>query len=78
MQYIRQTPHCDSKILHAPGDCEYCDKQPEWQELRQLWGIGFTGHSDEEGNVTPCPSELVRPLSVINRWPGNVAHPKQK
>ncbi len=37
-------PHCDQRILHAPGECEYCDGHPEWQALRQSWGIAFTGH----------------------------------
>lgn len=41
---IRQFPHCDARILHAPGECEYCDLHPEWQELRKMWGIAFTGH----------------------------------
>ena len=41
---IRQFPHCDARILHAPGECEYCDLHPEWQELRKVWGIAFTGH----------------------------------
>jgi len=37
-------PHCDSRVLHAPGECEFCDQRPEWQALRQAWGIAFTGH----------------------------------
>lgn len=43
MELIRQFPHCDQRILHAPGECQYCDMHPEWQELRQAWGIAFTG-----------------------------------
>jgi hypothetical protein len=42
---ITQFPHCDPRILHGPHDrCEYCDRHPEWQALRQAWGIAFTGH----------------------------------
>lgn len=37
-------PHCDSRILHRAGECEYCDAHPEWQALRVAWGIAFTGH----------------------------------
>lgn len=51
-----QFPHCDARVLHAPGECEYCDRHADWQELRQAWGIAFTGHSpnpvsanDDEG-----------------------------
>ena len=41
---IAQFPHCDQRILHAPGECEHCDGHAEWQELRKAWGIAFTGH----------------------------------
>lgn len=37
-------PHCDQRILHSPGECEFCDMNPEWQQLRKAWGIAFTGH----------------------------------
>lgn len=60
-------PHCDSKVLHAPGKCEFCDKYPEAQ--RMLDKINFTGESDPD--KTPCPSTLRRPLETINQWPGN-------
>lgn len=62
-------PHCDSSVLHAPGECRYCDEVPEWQQYRTLARINFTGH-DEEG-YAPCPSTYFRPLEKINRWPGN-------
>lgn len=37
-------PHCDQRILHTKGECRYCDGYPEWQKLREVWGIAFTGH----------------------------------
>lgn len=40
---LTRFPHCDARILHAPGTCEYCDQVPEWQLLRRAWGIAFTG-----------------------------------
>lgn len=46
---IAQFPHCDSRILHAPGECEFCDRRSEWQELREAWGIAFTGHQPRAG-----------------------------
>jgi hypothetical protein len=70
-------------VLHAPGECEYCDAHPEWQELREAWGIAYTGHSyeimhekdwegkDRERILVPCPAELERPLEVINEWSRN-------
>lgn len=42
-------PHCDSRVLHEPSECEYCDGHPEWQALRKAWGIAFTGHPPRAG-----------------------------
>lgn len=67
-------PHCDSRVLHAPGECEYCDKYPEWQRAREMWGIAFTGHRPEDGEL-PCPSEVQRDLDTINAWHGNRPSP---
>ncbi len=66
-------PHCDPRVLHAPGECEFCDMRPEWQELRQSWGINFTGKNDPE--KVQCPAEKARGIDSINRWGGN--RPKQ-
>jgi hypothetical protein len=71
-------PHCDPRILHKPGECQFCDKQPEWQSLRRAWGVNFTGHHDgmnEYGMAfVSCPSEVIRPLERINQWDGNVPY----
>jgi len=70
-------PHCDQAVLHAPGDCRYCDAHPDWQHLRQLWGIAFTGHPPRVDadrpwlSEVPCPSDARRPGGVNQRWPGN-------
>ena len=84
MRHIQQFPHCDPRILHAPEDgCRWCNMHPEWQELRKVWGIAFTGHSfdkqgnpftDEQGNVVlPCPAQYNRGMTSVNGWHGNVA-----
>jgi hypothetical protein len=75
MNHIKQFPHCDSRVLHAPGKCQFCDMHPEWQELREMWGISFTGEY-QHGKMM-CPSEVSRDLDVIERWPGNRAYPKK-
>jgi hypothetical protein len=68
---MMQFPHCDAKVLHAPEDgCTYCNGHPDWQELRTIWGINFTGHS--EPGFIKCPAEQGRPLEIIERWHGNV------
>lgn len=65
-----QYPHCDPRILHDPEDeCEVCDQHPEWQELRKMWKINFTGKRVPDFII--CPSELERPLDTINAWPNN-------
>lgn len=69
---IRQYPHCDSRILHTPGACQYCDRLPDWQELRTMWGINFTG--EKVKGRSKCPAEKARSLKTINRWYGNVPH----
>lgn len=63
-------PHCDQRVLHPPGECEYCDAYPEWQALRQTWGVAFTGQEPRLDQVQ-CPSTVVRTIDVINMWPGN-------
>jgi hypothetical protein len=75
-------PHCDQAVLHAPGECRFCDDCPEWQALRVLWGIAFTGHVPQELNVPkyrqlPCPSDFRRPGGINQVWPGNWPQPEQ-
>ena len=69
MNYKAPFPHCDSNVLHAPSECEYCDHYPEEQENRIKNNINFTGHGND-------PATDVRPLTTIYRWAGNV--PKSK
>lgn len=66
-------PHCDQRILHAPGECEFCDEQPNWQELRIKWGIAFTGY-EPEGKELPCPADHARG-DTNKLWGGNQAKP---
>lgn len=72
--YIKQFPHCDQRILHAPKECEHCDGHPEWQELRVAWGVAFTGY-EPEGTELPCPADSARGNNHT-KWGGNIAKPK--
>lgn len=68
-------PHCDARILHAPGECWACDLYPDWQALRVKWGIAFTGHQPKDEvlrvdqreepvavrRMLPCPADFNRP-----------------
>jgi hypothetical protein len=70
-----QFPHCDALVLHRPGTCEYCDRHPDWQQMRSRQGIAFSNDSDEHvrwHNLIPCPSTVRRPAEARDRWPGNV------
>lgn len=67
---IAKFPHCDRRILHAPGECEFCDKHALWQALRIAWGIAFTGWSPDIGEL-PCPANNARGDMVDQRWAGN-------
>jgi hypothetical protein len=64
-------PHCDDLVLHAPGECEFCDHYPEAQADRERRLINFTGH--HEPHKETCPAEVRRPIETIERWGGNVA-----
>ena len=67
-----QFPHCDQRVLHAPGECDYCDKHPDWQFLRIAWGIAFTGYEpDITKKELPDPATEARGLSKLNAWGGN-------
>lgn len=67
---IQTFPHCDMRVLHAPDECDFCDNHPEWQELRQAWGIAFTGHPPTEGQLM-CPSDVARGMAGAHVWGGN-------
>lgn len=70
---IRQFPHCDSRVLHAPGECEFCDQCGLWQALRMAWGIAFTNYEpDDDKKELPDPATYARG-AVVNWWPGNRA-----
>lgn len=64
-------PHCDSRVLHLPGKCVYCDEYPEKQDERNRMRVNFTG--DNHPGFSPCPAESRRPLASIEAWGGNVA-----
>lgn len=63
-------PHCDSRLLHAKGECQWCDERPNLQAIRAELGINFSGHYDKDKLI--CPAEMARNLPKIERWAGNV------
>lgn len=81
-------PHCDQLVLHAPGECIYCDKHPDWQQARIDNGINFTGHSDADKQPDPATIRRTQMLvehgewgngyDTLNQWPGNQATPTEE
>lgn len=65
-------PHCDSDVLHYPGDCGYCDKYADTVQMqRRRLKIAYTGETDPLEGWLKCPSEVRRNLEDINKWHGN-------
>lgn len=46
-------PHCSAQVLHAPGECYFCDKYPKAQAERRASGTPFTLNESNgwSGNV---------------------------
>lgn len=65
-------PHCDSRVLHAPGACVYCDAHPMLQLARQQWGIAYSGVQPGPAQL-PCPADVARGREHYEAWPGNRA-----
>lgn len=66
-------PHCDSRTLHAPGSCQYCDHYPDFQQARLADGVNFTGETIP--GLKPCPSDAARGVGGSHVWPGNRPRP---
>lgn len=76
---VGRPPHCDSRILHAPGACVYCDARPDLQRARVAMAICFTGEPVDAWHG-PCPADFHRPPDSPadhRRWDGNIARPRE-
>lgn len=87
-KYLNETyPHCDPRVLHAPGECEFCDMHAAWQQDRIDNKMLFTNDPRNQalieeflktgkldGEFVPCPGMLARGDS-IKIWGGNRAKP---
>lgn len=68
---VSRMPHCDARILHAPGKCHHCDLFADFQQYRLLSEINFTGENDLR--KSPCPSLWTRTAAQRDAWPRNRA-----
>ena len=51
--------HCNPEVLHAPGECDFCDEYPDRQAARAASGGGFTPPESNgwHGNVAQRRAE---------------------
>lgn len=61
-------PHCDSRVLHSPGTCGYCDKVKPLQDYRKMCGLPFT--DDLQATDALLPGEN-RTRASAEAWGGN-------
>lgn len=62
-------PHCDADVVHAPGECVFCDVTEGIQAAREAAGTNYTGHTDPD--KLPCPSDARRGVGGAHVWGGN-------
>lgn len=48
LRLIEPMPHADPLVLHAHGECNLCDKHPDWQAERVGKMVCFTGKTPED------------------------------
>lgn len=55
-----QAPHCNAEVLHAPGQCHYCDHYPDRQAARAASGGSFSPPEANgwSGNVAVKSGEI--------------------
>lgn len=61
-------PHCDQRILHSPGACEFCDLAKVLQQYRAMLHLKFT---DQLGENDPLLPGETRTKASAERWGGN-------
>lgn len=70
---ILVSAHCDNRVLHSPGYCNYCDQEgAEAQQQRLRLGVSFTNQPDR--GKYPDPALTFRDEESINGWGGNQPH----
>lgn len=59
-------PHCNTEVLHAPGECYYCDHYPERQAARAASGTPFTPNEANgwSGNIAVKEGEIHQHLGA--------------
>lgn len=59
-------PHCNAEVLHAPGECYYCDHYPDRQAARKALGTPFTPNEANgwSGNVAVKAGETLNHMGA--------------
>lgn len=61
-------PHCDPRVLHSPGVCDYCDKVPALQEYRRMCGLPYVDDLQVTDAILPGEN---RDRRSAEAWGGN-------
>jgi hypothetical protein len=66
-------PHCDSRVIHAPGECEFCDKYGREQQRNRIFlKVAFTNYTPEgmENEIWITTEEFKRlmNLETFQEW----------
>lgn len=66
-----EAPHCNTEVLHAPGQCYYCDHYPDRQSARAASGGSFTPPEANgwSGNVAVKSGEIHEHMGARYRLP---------
>lgn len=67
-QWPCRAPHCDSRILHTPEECDFCRDAAPLQAERERLGVSNTGKTNRK---YPCPADQARSPKDYHAWGGN-------
>jgi hypothetical protein len=68
MEQWEAAPHCDPRVLHSPGKCEFCDEAEVLQIYRTQLGLKYT--DELQANDALLPGED-RTRASAEAWGGN-------
>lgn len=61
-------PHCDNRVLHSPGVCDFCDKADTLQQYRRMLGLKYTDELQANDALLPGQD---RTRASADAWGGN-------
>ncbi len=66
-------PHCDPRIIHSRGVCNFCDKEPLLQGIRQGLSLKFTDQLEAGEPLLPWEDRSRESAEeYLGNTPGNL------